>query len=868
MPSLLPGFAYDVFISYRQNDNRSGWVRQFVEDLREELAATLKDPVNIYFDENPHDGLHDTHLVDESLKGKLTCVIFMPILSRTYCDPKSFAWNHEFVPFCQMARHDTVGSVVQLSNGNVASRVLPILVHDIGESDRKLFEGVTGNLLRPVEFVFRSPGVNRPLTPEDERSENQSKTIYRDQINKAAIAASAILTSSPAETSTQELPDHPTFAHESPDALTGTRWFIHELRRRNVARAGITYVILSLLLLQILAASTPLLQIEERFMLLVSRVLAIGLPFALLLAWRFEVSPHGFVRTNSEKSHANPYPSSRKKPLTSPWMVLVLIIAFGLLALYAKIIIGLDEKPSTLNPVPLAVLPIEIDSPDTQEQNLANALTDDIISRLSVLPQLRVTNRRSTQKFQGMFISSYDAVASELNVKMLLMGKLKRVGTQVTIQSQLINASNNRFIWGNTFVRTTRNYMNVQGDIAMAVATHLGIDLSDWEREQLTRLLTNSDSAYYWYTKGRNLYFKYKSAPNDSAIQQFKLAIEADPKYAQAWAALGDAFGQVFNFTSEPRWLDSAIVAGERAVKLDSNLSDGYKAVALAYSYKKLYDKAFPLLKKAVQLSPSNAQAVGNLGTAYMMRAELVDALQFQKRSAGITPANWIAYQLIGWTYGLLDDRERAIESLNKSLELNPYGQTYEVLAYNYVSLGRPRDALALIPALLKLGPDDFKVLERAGLIAHFAGDEELAKGYLQRSIANNKNYKLDVNTSSAIGLGQILLQQGKRVEADVLLTHALEMNQNEMLRGSQDDEMPFRIAAVHAIREQKTEMLYWLSKAIEARWVDCTQVTHGPWFSNYRNDKDLLDLLKPVKDRLNQMRKEAERLSQPAPTR
>ena len=89
MPSLIPGFEYDVFISYRQNDNRSGWVTQFVQDLREEIAATIKDPVSIYFDENPHDGLLDTHQVDKSLEGKLRCVIFVPIVSHTYCDPKS-----------------------------------------------------------------------------------------------------------------------------------------------------------------------------------------------------------------------------------------------------------------------------------------------------------------------------------------------------------------------------------------------------------------------------------------------------------------------------------------------------------------------------------------------------------------------------------------------------------------------------------------------------------------------------------------------------------------------------------------------------------------------------------------------------------
>ena len=103
MPSILPGYEYDIFISYRQNDNKyDGWVTEFVDNLQKELDATLKNPVSIYFDENPHDGLQDTHVVDESLAKKLKCLIFIPIISQTYCDESSFAWQHEFLAFNEM----------------------------------------------------------------------------------------------------------------------------------------------------------------------------------------------------------------------------------------------------------------------------------------------------------------------------------------------------------------------------------------------------------------------------------------------------------------------------------------------------------------------------------------------------------------------------------------------------------------------------------------------------------------------------------------------------------------------------------------------------------------------------------------------
>ena len=83
MPSLLPGFEYDIFISYRHNDNLDGWVTAFVDSLEKELKGTLKDSLTIYFDRNPHDGLLETHNVDKSLEGKLKSLIFIPILSQT-----------------------------------------------------------------------------------------------------------------------------------------------------------------------------------------------------------------------------------------------------------------------------------------------------------------------------------------------------------------------------------------------------------------------------------------------------------------------------------------------------------------------------------------------------------------------------------------------------------------------------------------------------------------------------------------------------------------------------------------------------------------------------------------------------------------
>jgi adenylate cyclase len=209
MPSLLAGFEYDIFISYRHNDNRSGWVTDFVNALQEELAATIKEPLSIYFDKNPHDGLLETDSVDKSLEGKLKCLIFIPIISQTYNDPKSFGWQHEFCAFNKLSQHDELGRDIKQANGNVTSRILPIKIHDLDSEDKAAIENEIGGALRAIEFIFKSPGVNRPLRPVEEHpQDNLNKTFYRDQVNKVANAIKAIIHAVKAPASVQASATH------------------------------------------------------------------------------------------------------------------------------------------------------------------------------------------------------------------------------------------------------------------------------------------------------------------------------------------------------------------------------------------------------------------------------------------------------------------------------------------------------------------------------------------------------------------------------------------------------------------------------------------------------------------------------------
>ena len=195
MSGSVEGYSYDIFISYRQNDNKyDGWVTEFYNNLKKELEATIKGKLTIYFDENPVDGILETHSVEHSIEEKLKCLIFIPVISQTYCDTSGYAWQHEFCAFNRFSKEDRFGREIRLANNNVASRILPVKIHELDPEDKTLLERETGGVLRSIDFIYRSAGVNRPLrAQEDHPKNNLNKTYYRDQINKVANAVKDIL---------------------------------------------------------------------------------------------------------------------------------------------------------------------------------------------------------------------------------------------------------------------------------------------------------------------------------------------------------------------------------------------------------------------------------------------------------------------------------------------------------------------------------------------------------------------------------------------------------------------------------------------------------------------------------------------------
>jgi class 3 adenylate cyclase len=193
--SIIPEYDYDIHISFRFNDNKyDGWVSELVTKLKQELSATCKDKLSIYFDINPEDEKKKFLQEDGSVSSKIKSLIFIPIISQTYCDVNSLVWKNEFRAFQEGVLTEKMGNTIRLLNDNVASRVIPVKIHDLDMEDIKLLESELSGGLRSIDFIFREDGVNRPLLPiDDEKLGNPNRPMYRNQINKLANAVKEII---------------------------------------------------------------------------------------------------------------------------------------------------------------------------------------------------------------------------------------------------------------------------------------------------------------------------------------------------------------------------------------------------------------------------------------------------------------------------------------------------------------------------------------------------------------------------------------------------------------------------------------------------------------------------------------------------
>jgi serine/threonine protein kinase/tetratricopeptide (TPR) repeat protein len=515
--------------------------------------------------------------------------------------------------------------------------------------------------------------------------------------------------------------------------------------------------------------------------------------------------------------------------------------------------IGL-KKTAAADRKSIAVLPFRNMSDSKEDEYFSDGITEDIITQLSNIGELKVISRTSAMQYKNTG-KNLREIARELNVVTVLEGSVRRAGNQVRIVAQLIDATNDEHLWAQTYDKEMTQIFAIQSDVAQQIASALKAKLSPAAKEKLNKKPTENLDAYAYYLKGRDYYYRYTTRDNDNAIELFKKALQLDPKFALAYAGLGDAYGQRGSSIGwSTDWSDSAIAASEKAISLDPNRAEGYKALGLAYSCKGWIRKSREAYEKALEINPNYGPALGNMGYNSATLGRLDEALTWQKRSVAADPMLAIHYDGTGSVYAALGDDAKALEWFNKALAIEPdLTWTFLDLGWMRLKRGEYEQAVNWARKVLAVQPEDAVGLELIGLAELLRGNLAEAGKYFEKGIAVDSSY--GPNTQ----LGCLYWKTGRKDQARKPLARSLRGDNYQLDRGSEDPGVRYNLARVNAIQGNTTESLAWLQKAIDGGWRDYLWTEIDPSLENIRGDDRFKRMMAGVKAQVDEMRKRVE---------
>ncbi|MEK0326373.1 MAG: hypothetical protein QQN63_11785, partial [Nitrosopumilus sp.] len=307
--------------------------------------------------------------------------------------------------------------------------------------------------------------------------------------------------------------------------------FWSELKKRNIFRVAIAYLVVGWVIIQVGEATFESLQLPSWALTAVIVFLIIGFPIALILAWAFELSPKGMIRTSSADAKENPYSDQRKLKKSSTNH------EFNSSRESEKI---KDEVSDPLErnilEKSIAVLPFVNMSSDPEQEFFCEGISEEIINTIVQLPDLRVVGRTSSFCFKGKN-EDLRSVGSTLGVSKILEGSVRKSGNRVRITAQLVEASTGFHLWSKKYDRELDDVFKIQDEISAEIASQLKITFAGTQSLPKSRQQTKNVEAYQLYNKGRSLFYQ-RGMSLFEALQCFRAALEIDSSYALAYSGL------------------------------------------------------------------------------------------------------------------------------------------------------------------------------------------------------------------------------------------------------------------------------------------------------------------------------------------
>jgi TolB-like protein/DNA-binding SARP family transcriptional activator/Flp pilus assembly protein TadD len=385
----------------------------------------------------------------------------------------------------------------------------------------------------------------------------------------------------------------------------------------------------------------------------------------------------------------------------------------------------------------IVVLPFLDLSPDADHEYFSDGLTEEVITRLSAIPDLKVISRTSAMHYKGSR-QSLREIARELNVTHVLEGSVRWSDSTVRISAQLIDARTDAHVWADSYEDELKVAFRVQEDIARDVATTLELELGARAQRRIGRRGTRDAEAYEFYRRGRFFWALRTPDAHEQAIAYFERAIARDSSYADAYAGLADAYLTAWQLAASTRTEEDVYSrfrwAAERAVLLDDESADAHTSYAVALWWKQDWPGAERELRRAIELNPGHATARSWYSLLLRGMGRPAEARDEARRAHELDPFAVVVSSINAWNCYLDHDDDCAVDRLGRAVHIGTYGGAWQGLALSYARKAMPDSALHAIRTAIQLAPDRYDFLADLAFVQALAGNEQAARESLRRA--------------------------------------------------------------------------------------------------------------------------------------
>ena len=509
----------------------------------------------------------------------------------------------------------------------------------------------------------------------------------------------------------------------------------------------------------------------------------------------------------------------------------------------------------------IAVLPFENMTEQPGSDYFSDGITEDIISALSEINGLRVIARTSILQYKGTNKTVVE-IAKEVNVNTILEGSVRRIDNNVRVVAQLIDIETDDHLWANTYDRKLDDIFEVQSDIALNIANALEAELSTELTAELTSSSTQNSQAYENYLKGKEQYYTYTEEGFRKAVKYYNSALELDPNYALAYAELAGAYAQLYNTTKEVTFKDIGFKSVEKAVSINPELAEAYKARGVLNAYTGQGIKALEDYLKAVNLKPGYSDVIANIGYRYFAFGDLSECYNWQKKAHALNPNHRFSAWYHSIPLFIMNENESAIEILNNDLEkIKDSFEMRAILFYFHANNGDYKKAKSMLDELSKVRSDDKRIFELRGLYHLMQGEHE--EGVPMMALAS---YPTEY---SQLLLAQAYFKLKDKNKGEEILKNIEKESQALILRGSPSYHPSYKLAQVNALRGDYDIALGLLEDAIGNGFRGYAHEDNfiswlvNPIFSDLRQNSRFIMLQKRMEKIIQRERVEAGFLNQ-----